>query len=82
MRREWILSSLIKEMTLKAYISTKGDRSVGINGYNTSVELEVDFTEGGKDQREATRSDLAICFAGVWGEDKVQVIFEDETVED
>lgn len=66
---------------MKAYISTSGDMSVGIPGSNTEVELYVDLTEGDESQREVTREALATCFACVWGEGKVRVVFEDETLE-
>lgn len=64
---------------MKAYIDSKGDSSVGIDGFNTEVDLGVDFE--GRAYRECARNDLVICFSKLWGE-KARVVFEDELREE
>ena len=62
---------------MKAYIHTHGDRSVGIDGYNTDVELAIDSLET---DRERIRSKLQDAFGFIWDEDVrlVHVMFDDE----
>lgn len=60
---------------MKAWVSSKGDASVGLNGNGTELDLCFEFD--GQQHRESTRSLLADCFGEMWGE-KVYVQFGDE----
>lgn len=65
---------------MKAYISSSGDPSVGINGFSTEIDLDIDLDDS-DDQREGIRKALSDCFIIVWGVGKVRVLFEDELAE-
>ncbi len=62
---------------MKAYIWTRGDRSVGIDGYNTEVNLVIESLET---DRERIRFRLKDTFGFIWDEDVrlIHVIFDDE----
>lgn len=68
---------------LKAFITTKGDRSVGIWEENIEVHFkdrELTETTAGERERKALREDLFDAFNGICGEPPV-VRFEDECLD-
>lgn len=62
-----------------AYVSTKGDPSVGIYGESAEVTFSYEFDEHDCNDREHVRDELQKCFSTIWNE-KAYVIFEDETL--
>ena len=61
---------------LVAYVWTKGDPSVGINGERAEVIFDDDLSD--KEFREHARDELGMCFSAIWHE-KATVMFSDET---
>jgi len=58
----------------KFYVTTRGDRLVGIQAVDTSMDLQFDIEDIG---REELRKELAEFFSDIYGE-KVGIEFEDE----
>jgi hypothetical protein len=67
---------------MKAYIYSKGDPSVGINGFSTEVDLGIEDFEDWDGQREGIRKILANTFINIWDDGKVTVMFDDELVDE
>lgn len=63
-----------------AYISSPGDRSVGLFGYNTEVPTGITEFED-KEHRNYVRRCLSECFSEIW-DDPATVMFSDECQDD
>lgn len=61
---------------MKAFIQTTGDRSVGIDPDEISLEWNIFL--GSKEEREKYRSDLKEIFQDLCDNGKTYVVFEDE----
>jgi hypothetical protein len=59
---------------IRAEIESRGDSSVGIDGYYTEVDLKIDPADWSDEDRAYYRSELEILFGDLWGE-KVNVSF-------
>ena len=66
---------------MNAYLSSTGDTSVGIWGFNHIIELGPETLTDYDEQREDFRAKLATAFECLAGE-TVRVIFSDEIDEE
>jgi hypothetical protein len=65
---------------MKAFVSVAGDRSVGID--DTDFDLDFPGIDDLGDAREQIRADLKKVISSIYDENRIQVLFEDETGED
>lgn len=64
---------------IKAEVYSHGDSSVGINGYNAIVELDIYEFESGE-ERDFIADSLTKMFSEIW-DDRAYIRFYDEQVE-